>query len=199
MALRTRVDLLFGHNFVLRGESRRNAEFADLSLIEHPSTEGSTACYSVCLTLSNGKANKYAKQQFGAAMRHADPYLCTMGGLSGYLFYRWHILKEPPPNLRTRKQWYHTKVLLGSEPTEPMSYQVQYDDIKQVFGEVGVNSDSITHAPRKSAVQMAEFHGVAESQVRTHPSLTLSYEYNNPTLRSAELAIGQPALWFLRT
>jgi len=38
--LRTRVDLLFGHYYLLRGENRRKIELADLSLLEYPAAEG---------------------------------------------------------------------------------------------------------------------------------------------------------------
>ncbi|KAG6996788.1 putative AC transposase [Fusarium oxysporum f. sp. conglutinans] len=42
--LRTRVDLLFGHYYLLRGENRRKMELADLSLLDYPSSEGPTPC-----------------------------------------------------------------------------------------------------------------------------------------------------------
>ncbi|XP_044714726.1 PIF1-like helicase domain-containing protein [Hirsutella rhossiliensis] len=42
--LRTRVDLLFGHYYLLRGENRRKMELADLSLLDYPPSEGPTAC-----------------------------------------------------------------------------------------------------------------------------------------------------------
>jgi len=41
---RTRVDLLFGHYYLLHGENRRKMELADLSLLDCPSTEGPTQC-----------------------------------------------------------------------------------------------------------------------------------------------------------
>jgi hypothetical protein len=42
--LRTRVDLLFGHYYLLRGENRRKMELADLSLLGYPPSEGPTPC-----------------------------------------------------------------------------------------------------------------------------------------------------------
>ncbi|KAM4062021.1 centromere DNA-binding protein complex CBF3 subunit [Hirsutella rhossiliensis] len=42
--LRTRVDLLFGHYYLLRGENRRKMELADLSLLDYPPSEGPTPC-----------------------------------------------------------------------------------------------------------------------------------------------------------
>ena len=42
--LRTRVDLLFSHYYLLRGENRRKMELADLSLLDYPPSEGPTPC-----------------------------------------------------------------------------------------------------------------------------------------------------------
>jgi hypothetical protein len=50
-----------------------------------------------------------------------------------------------------------------------MSWQQQYDDINYVSNELGIASDSVTHAPRKRGPQSAEFHGVSESQVSPDP------------------------------
>jgi Centromere DNA-binding protein complex CBF3 subunit, domain 2 len=163
--LRTRVDLLFGHFLVLRGETRRGAELADLTLVPHPPSEGITPCFSVALTISNGKNNKRGKKQYGAAMRNRDPLLCTMGALGLYFYYRWHCSGENPPSFRKRQDWYRIKLLVAGQTTEQISWQQQYDDINRVFNELGIASDSVTHAPRKKGPQSAEFHGVSESQV----------------------------------
>jgi hypothetical protein len=49
------------------------------------------------------------------AMRHKDPYLCTMGALAQYLFWRWHISGELQPSFKRRKDWYNTKLLVGDD------------------------------------------------------------------------------------
>ena len=41
-SLYTRVDLLFGHYYLLRGENRRKMELADLSLLDYPPSKGPT-------------------------------------------------------------------------------------------------------------------------------------------------------------
>lgn len=48
--LRIRVDLLFGHYYLLRGENRRKIELADLSLLDYPPSEGPTP-YSCLISL----------------------------------------------------------------------------------------------------------------------------------------------------
>jgi hypothetical protein len=42
--LRTRVDLLFGHYYLLRGENCCKIELADLFLLDYLSTKGLTLC-----------------------------------------------------------------------------------------------------------------------------------------------------------
>jgi centromere DNA-binding complex CBF3 subunit-like protein len=158
---------LFGHFLVLRGETRRGAELADLTLIPHPPGEGVTPCYSIALTISNGKTNKWGKKQYGAAMRNRDPILCCLGALGQYFFWRWHCSSEPPPTFRNREDWYRTKLLVASSHQNEMSWTTQYDDISRIFQELGIQSVEITHAPRKKGPQAAEFHGISEKQVCT--------------------------------
>ena len=153
-----------GHFFVLRGESRRGAELADLAGRKLPKQEGATPCQVASLCVSNGKTNKFGKKQFGGVIRNKDP-LCTMGAMALYFFYRWHLSKETPPTFRTREEWYHTKVLVGQDHQKPISFRQQYDDIRALFVHEAIVSEMITHAPRKGGTQSAEFHGVAESQV----------------------------------
>ena len=86
--LRTVVDLLFGHSMLLRGESRRMAELPDLFTIRLPHA-GTTPCWAMLLIMDNGKTNHFGKLQYGTVVRNKDPYLCLMGQLAFYLFYRW--------------------------------------------------------------------------------------------------------------
>jgi len=72
--LRTRLDVLAGHFFVLRGENRRKLELPDMSLLEYPREEGPTPCFALVFLLSNGKMNKTGKTQYMGAMRHRAPY-----------------------------------------------------------------------------------------------------------------------------
>ncbi|KAF5702735.1 high-osmolarity-induced transcription factor [Fusarium mundagurra] len=98
--LRTRVDLLFGHYYLLRGENRRKMELADLSLLDYPSSEGPTPCGCLVTLLRDGKLNKTAKKEFMGALRHKDPLFCTQGALAQLFFWRWHVAGEPSPSFR---------------------------------------------------------------------------------------------------
>jgi hypothetical protein len=111
--LRTRVDLLFGHYYLLRGENRRKMELADLSLLDYPPVEGPTPCRCLVSLLQDSKMNQIARKEFMGAIRHKDPLFCTQGALAQLLFYRWHIAGEAPPSFRSRRDWYRIKVLVG--------------------------------------------------------------------------------------
>ena len=95
-SLRTRVDLLLGHYYLLRGENRRKMELADLSLLDYPPSEGPTLCGCLVSLLRDGKLNKTARKEFMGALRHRDPLFCTQGALAQLFFWRWHVAGEAP-------------------------------------------------------------------------------------------------------
>lgn len=76
------MDILLGHHLVLRGESRRRMDLADLSSVEMPSQEGPQPCRALIVLLSNGKTNKTGRQDYMGSMRHRDPLLCSHGALA---------------------------------------------------------------------------------------------------------------------
>ena len=84
--LRTRVDLLFGHYYLLRGENRRKMELANLSLLDYPASEGPTPCSCLVSLLQDSKLNKTARKEFMGALRHKDPLLCTQEALAQLFF-----------------------------------------------------------------------------------------------------------------
>ena len=100
---RTRVDLLFGHYYLLRGENRRKMELADLSLLDYPASEGPTPCGCLVSLLQDGKLNKTARKEFMGALRHKDPLFCTQRALAQLFFWRWHVAGEPSPSFRHRQ------------------------------------------------------------------------------------------------
>jgi hypothetical protein len=70
---RTRLDVLWGHFFVLRGQTRRRAELADLCHLALPATEGPSDCDAVVLKMTRGKTNAYGKSHFMGAMVGPSP------------------------------------------------------------------------------------------------------------------------------
>src|SRR5437764_2338198 len=107
---------------LLRGENRRMAELADLSLLKLGDSEGPTPCHALVLQIQNGKTNKHGKKQFMGAVRHKDPMKCTMGALAQYLFWRWHVSGEEAPVFRHRKDWYNIKILKGEDKAKELAY-----------------------------------------------------------------------------
>jgi hypothetical protein len=163
--LRTRVDLLFGHYYLLRGENRRKLELADLSLLDYPPSEGPTPCGCLVSLLQDGKMNKTAKKEFMGSLRHKDPLFCTQGALAQLLFWRWHISGEFPPSFRRRQDWYRIKVLVGRDREKEISYPVQLQETWRVFGAAGLVSSKKTHLPRRVGAQDAETHGTSLAQI----------------------------------
>ena len=163
--LRTRVDLLFGHYYLLRGENRRKMELADLSLLDYPSSEGPTLCGCLVSLLQDGKMNKTARKEFMGALRHKDPLFCTQGALAQLFFWRWHVAGEAPPAFRQRKDWYRIKVLVGRDREQELSYPTQLQETWRIFGAAGLVSSKKTHLPRRVDAQDAETHGSSLAQI----------------------------------
>jgi hypothetical protein len=97
--LRTRLDFLMLHSMMLRGESTRKAELADLCSVLLP--DESSECLGLVLRTSAGKTVPLAvggnprMQQYHAAC-HRDPVLCPIGALAHWLVLRWEICGETP-------------------------------------------------------------------------------------------------------
>jgi hypothetical protein len=163
--LRTRVDLLFGHYYLLRGENRRKMELADLSLLDYPPSKGPTPCSCLVSLLQDGKINQTAKKEFIGALRHKDPLFCTQGALAQLFFWRWHVAGEAPPSFRRRSDWYRIKVLVGQDREQELSYPTQLQETWRVFGAAGVVSSKKTHLPRRVGAQDAETHGSSLAQI----------------------------------
>ena len=140
--LRTRVDALMGHFYVLRGENRREAELADLALLSYPTSEGPTPCRAVVFTISKGKTNKSGKKQFMGALRHKNLLLCSQGAMAQYFFARWSLAGERPPDFRSRRSWYRTKLLVAraGKEDEQVSYPAQYEAMWRAFAAAGIHS-----------------------------------------------------------
>jgi hypothetical protein len=161
----TRVDLLFGHYYLLRGENRRKMELADLSLLDYPPTEGPTPCSCLVSLLQDGKMNKTARKEFMGALRHKDPLFCTQGALAQLLFWRWHITGEAAPSFRQRSDWYRIKVLVGQDREQELSYPTQLTETWRIFGAAGLVSKKKTHLPRRVGAQNAETYGSSLAQI----------------------------------
>jgi hypothetical protein len=82
--MRTSLDFLIGHYYMLRGCSRRGIELADMSILKLESESATQDCFVWCVIFDNGKTNKLGKKQLLATMRHRDLKFCIYGALAQY-------------------------------------------------------------------------------------------------------------------
>jgi hypothetical protein len=98
-SLRYRLAFLLCHFNLLRGESARALEFADIFSLELEE-EGYSKCDALITIIDHGKTNHNARKEIGACLRNKEVEICPLGGLGFYLFWRFHVEREPFPNLR---------------------------------------------------------------------------------------------------
>ena len=137
------------------------------------------------LIMSNGKTNQVGRIEYGTAIRHRNPLLCTISHTAFYLFYRWNIAREPPPQFQQRQQWYHIHLLKGHDAEQPLSYDTQLEWTSKVFEAVKLSTLKKANAGRAQGAKQAELCGVNEGQIRragrwNSDSLTSCYLTNIP-------------------
>jgi hypothetical protein len=93
--MRTLLDFLMGHFFLVRGEQRRLAELADMFILHLPTESLSQECWCWIFVFDNGKTNSSGKKQYLGTLRNKDFRICPIGALAMYLFVRFHLKKEP--------------------------------------------------------------------------------------------------------
>jgi hypothetical protein len=175
-AVRTSVDFLLANSMLLRGEERLTTELADLFCIDLPkegllaaqgtqSTE--RAVKALVLLLPKTKTNQEGELQYGAALRHKDPFACPVGALALWFFLRWQVGHEPFPSFLRNEDWYRIRILRRSwqEPETSIAYTTHNEWTKKLYVACGIRSSKSTHLPRKAAAQNADKAGVPESQV----------------------------------
>jgi hypothetical protein len=88
-----------------------------------------------------------------------------MGALAQYLFWRFELAGEPPPDFRTRKSWYKTKLLLGRVVGEELSYNAQRDTTWRILTAAEATGSKVTHMPRIKGTQDGERLGGEKPEV----------------------------------
>lgn len=169
--LRTRLDFLLCHAMMLRGESSRAAELADLSSL-WLENEGEN-CLALMLKVTKGKTialeagGSNASAHYFGALRHKEAVLCPVGALAMWFVHRFDFAGEKPPNFADRSSWYLRKVIPGTlrEPERQISEGTQLRWITQSFGAAGIDVSKGTHAMRKSAARIADMNDVPAEQV----------------------------------
>ena len=132
--LRTSVDFLFGNHMLLRSSNRRPIELADCFCLECPN-EGvqvhNNPTYAFVVVMNQGKTNQNGRIEYGACLRHRDPYACLVGQLAFWLFFRWQVEREPFPDFSRPEKWYNIKVLRQQKdrPTGKLDCLLIYESL----------------------------------------------------------------------
>ena len=170
-SLRTRLDLQWLHAMMLRSESTRYAEYADLCS-KRLENEGPT-CLAIILRISQGKtvnrqdAANSRKTMYTGVLRNKEVLLCPVGALAFWLSYRWDVFGEEFPDFSDRASWFATKVVPGklSAPKTEITYRTQNTWVKNLFSETGITSSKVLHTPRKTVARMMDLFEVPAEQV----------------------------------
>jgi centromere DNA-binding complex CBF3 subunit-like protein len=164
--LRTRLDIQLAHAGVLRSESNRLAELPDLFMHQLGGEEGEgslTSC--VVVMFRDGKTLDVGRTDYTGLLRHKDPVLCPLASLALYLFWRFEVAREQPPNFNSRESWYNTKLIPGKQEQGSLSYETQALWTARAFADAGIHSSKITHTMRGASARIADAQGIPEDQV----------------------------------
>ncbi|KAE8260648.1 hypothetical protein A4X13_0g227 [Tilletia indica] len=164
-ATRNRLDHVFGHAILSRGETMRGAQLADLFTLPLPN-EGAQSCHALVLIMNNGKCNQFGRLEYGGCMRYKDVLECPHAAMGIYLFERFHCAGEPFPSFTRREDWYDTYLLRHSNPLKPLPYRSQYDNMCKVLDALNIRSSKKTHLNRGGGARRAEDNGASEAQIR---------------------------------
>lgn len=148
-----------------RSQTTLGMQFADLFSLKIEN-QGVTECMSLVTTITFGKTNQHGKIEYGSAVRHRQVEVCSVGALAINLFSRFHYENEPFPDFTSRDRWYETCVVKGDDPFTPVHYSTQYKAYTEAFKRVGISTSKVTHANRKSALNMIAQEDVEGDQQR---------------------------------
>ncbi|KAG2204514.1 hypothetical protein INT46_000267 [Mucor plumbeus] len=148
-----------------RSQTTLRMQFSDLFSLKIEN-QGVTGCVSLVATIAFGKNNQHGKIEYGSAVRHRQVEVCSTGALTTNLFSRFHYENESFPDFTSRERWYETCVVKGDDSFTPVHCSTQYKAYTKAFKRVGVSISKVTHANRKSALNMIAQEDVAGDQQR---------------------------------
>jgi hypothetical protein len=164
--LRNLLAFLLSHYALMRGEASRKMELADIHCVKLEN-EGYSPCRAVVMVMRQGKTNQVGRIEVGSYLRNKCVELCPHGLLAFYLFWRWHVDREPFPDFTSSERWYPLKLFkTGKDATVEMSYKVHRDAMADALKCVGINSKAKNHVGRGSGARMADLAGASEAQIR---------------------------------
>jgi len=165
--LRDKLSFLLSHFCMLRGESVREMELADMQMISLQNESKNRNCPALICLLRQGKTNQFHRLEVAATIRAENTFICSLSSLAMYFVWRWHLSGENFPSFADPDKWYDIKLLKGGNGiTTPMSYNTHLERIDEAFKAAKIRSKAKTHAARGSAVRMAEIDGCPEESIR---------------------------------
>jgi hypothetical protein len=163
---KNKLMFLLCHFCLLRGESVRRCELADLFALDLEN-EGYTPCKALIVVMDQGKTNQFGRKDLGSCIRHKNPEVCAIGCLGFYFLRLWHLDLVPAPNLTTSRNWFDLKLIPGrSGPSTEITYQTHLNGIRDCFSALGISAKAKTHVGRGSGARMAELGGADEADIR---------------------------------
>ncbi|KAI3655070.1 hypothetical protein MP228_000450 [Amoeboaphelidium protococcarum] len=156
-ALRMRSMILLSHFGMLRGQSVRAFEFADLTMVED-NGNGGRKVVALILLINNGKTNYVNRQEYAQMTRASNVNICPVSSLAVYLFYRFNVSQCLFPDLSIPEEWFQHKIFPSSfrQPESELSYNAHRDMMKKVISLSGISASKVTHLTRKCAVNSAQ-------------------------------------------
>ncbi|CAD6983165.1 unnamed protein product, partial [Tilletia controversa] len=146
--LRSRLDFLLSHAIMGRSEDLRGAKLSDMYSYNVPYSSPHP-CHALVITFLESKANTGGRKERGIAIRHRNVEVCPIGALAMYLFYRFDVCSEDPPDFTTRRDWYDKFLLVSSkDPSSGIVWDQQAELLRKAFAELDITSSKLTHAMR---------------------------------------------------
>ena len=106
---RNRAMFLVQHYGVLRGQTARQFDFADLQCRKF-NVNAPTDCIALVLITKRSKTNHVNRIEEIGILRAKEPEVCAVGALALYFFARYHCCTNKFPSLSDRRNWYQVKV-----------------------------------------------------------------------------------------
>ncbi|OWZ22663.1 hypothetical protein PHMEG_0002577 [Phytophthora megakarya] len=155
--IRGHTAFLLSHFGLLRGETVRDLEFADM-FSQNLGGEGYQSCIALVILVQHGKPNTFGKLQHVGYMRNKDVHICPVGAAA----------IEPFPCFRKLQDWYDTKLLRGRQRDKSITYEMHKPSYEAVFKYSGLTFSKKTHINRQQGVLHLESADVDISQTRRH-------------------------------
>lgn len=161
---RDRLCFLLGHAILGRSQTTLGIQLADLFSVTL-SPIGVTPCIALAITINFSKSNQYGKTEVASTIRHRNAETCSIGALAFSFFSRFHYENEPFPDFSCRQNWYTISLFPSNGDLHtPIDYKTHSRSYTDVFGATSVETSKVTHASRKSAMNIMAQKDVSADQ-----------------------------------